>query len=293
MRIDAARRRRPARGRRRRCDERVRARSTARSRRTASVVARDPGSGITLVAARRGRSSRPTTDVDGLYPNDTWSGRDGDLTRRALPRRHARGRARRATRAVRRPTRPSPRSCGGRRRRADRASRPTGTRTVRVPLAPDGGDVPRRLRRSPTTYRRGRPASGDDRASSARTSYASSSRAVRIAFDVSPLSHPRTGIGNYIRGSLAGLAEAAAGTARARRVRADEPERPQADPRGARRASRSRPHGRPAVLARASAWRWSRARPAGGRALARPVRRAPLHATGWCPPQRARASARR
>jgi glycosyltransferase involved in cell wall biosynthesis len=34
---------------------------------------------------------------------------------------------------------------------------------------------------------------------------------VRIAFDVSPLSHPRTGIGNYVQGSLAGLAEAAAG----------------------------------------------------------------------------------
>jgi glycosyltransferase involved in cell wall biosynthesis len=33
---------------------------------------------------------------------------------------------------------------------------------------------------------------------------------VRIAFDVSPLSHEPTGIGNYIRGSLAGLAEAAA-----------------------------------------------------------------------------------
>jgi glycosyltransferase involved in cell wall biosynthesis len=32
---------------------------------------------------------------------------------------------------------------------------------------------------------------------------------VRIAFDVSPLSHPRTGVGNYIRGSLAGLVEAA------------------------------------------------------------------------------------
>jgi glycosyltransferase involved in cell wall biosynthesis len=31
---------------------------------------------------------------------------------------------------------------------------------------------------------------------------------VRIAFDVSPLSHPRTGIGNYVRGSLAGLAQA-------------------------------------------------------------------------------------
>jgi glycosyltransferase involved in cell wall biosynthesis len=33
---------------------------------------------------------------------------------------------------------------------------------------------------------------------------------VRIAFDVSPLSHPRSGIGTYLRGSLAGLAEAAA-----------------------------------------------------------------------------------
>jgi glycosyltransferase involved in cell wall biosynthesis len=32
---------------------------------------------------------------------------------------------------------------------------------------------------------------------------------VRIAFDVSPLSHPLLGIGNYIRGSLAGLAEVA------------------------------------------------------------------------------------
>jgi glycosyltransferase involved in cell wall biosynthesis len=32
---------------------------------------------------------------------------------------------------------------------------------------------------------------------------------VQIAFDVSPLSHPRTGVGNYIRGSLAGLVEAA------------------------------------------------------------------------------------
>jgi len=34
---------------------------------------------------------------------------------------------------------------------------------------------------------------------------------LRIAFDVSPLSHPRTGINTYIRGSLAGLVQAAAG----------------------------------------------------------------------------------
>ncbi|HEX4520353.1 MAG TPA: glycosyltransferase family 1 protein [Gaiellaceae bacterium] len=33
---------------------------------------------------------------------------------------------------------------------------------------------------------------------------------MRIAFDVSPLSHERTGVNNYIRGSLTGLAEAAA-----------------------------------------------------------------------------------
>jgi glycosyltransferase involved in cell wall biosynthesis len=34
---------------------------------------------------------------------------------------------------------------------------------------------------------------------------------MRIVVDVTPLSHPRTGVGNYLRGSLGGLAEAAAG----------------------------------------------------------------------------------
>jgi glycosyltransferase involved in cell wall biosynthesis len=34
---------------------------------------------------------------------------------------------------------------------------------------------------------------------------------VRIVYDVSPLSHPLTGVGNYVRGSLAGLLEAAGG----------------------------------------------------------------------------------
>ena len=34
---------------------------------------------------------------------------------------------------------------------------------------------------------------------------------MRIVVDVTPLSHPRTGVGNYVRGSLGGLAEAAAG----------------------------------------------------------------------------------
>ena len=34
---------------------------------------------------------------------------------------------------------------------------------------------------------------------------------MRIVYDVSPLSHPLTGVGNYIRGSLAGIVEAAGG----------------------------------------------------------------------------------
>ena len=34
---------------------------------------------------------------------------------------------------------------------------------------------------------------------------------MRVVVDVSPLSHPRTGIGNYIQGSLAGMVEASAG----------------------------------------------------------------------------------
>jgi glycosyltransferase involved in cell wall biosynthesis len=34
---------------------------------------------------------------------------------------------------------------------------------------------------------------------------------VRIVVDVSPLSHRRTGVGNYVRGSLAGISEASAG----------------------------------------------------------------------------------
>ena len=47
-------------------------------------------------------------------------------------------------------------------------------------------------------------------------------RAVRIAFDVSPLSHPPTGVGNYIRGSLAGLPRGSRRCSRDRGVRADE-----------------------------------------------------------------------
>ena len=46
---------------------------------------------------------------------------------------------------------------------------------------------------------------------------------MRILFDVSPLSHPRTGVGNYVRGSLAGLAVAAREDARGDEVVAFAP----------------------------------------------------------------------
>ena len=98
---------------------------------------------------------------------------------------------------------------------------------------------------------------------------------VRIAFDVSPLSHPRTGIGNYVRGSLAGLAEAAGGQARADRLRADAPAGAQVDPRGARRRAGRRAHARPAVVARLPDG-LEPPRPALRRAFPRPCRRPPL-----------------
>ena len=107
-------------------------------------------------------------------------------------------------------------------------------------------------------------------------------RRVRIVVDVSPLSHPRTGVGNYIRGSLLGLAEA--GGARRRRVRAGEP-------RGKREieaaldgiaVERALP-----VVPAAHALRtaWSRlGRPAGERVVGE-LRR--LHFSDWMyPPQR-------
>jgi glycosyltransferase involved in cell wall biosynthesis len=106
---------------------------------------------------------------------------------------------------------------------------------------------------------------------------------VRIVVDVSPLSHPRTGVGNYILGSLRGLADAAAGR---HEILAFAPTSP-----AGRRAIPAALDGLPVerklvVLPFAHAWRqaWSRlARPAAERLLGRfDV----LHFTDWMfPPQ--------
>jgi glycosyltransferase involved in cell wall biosynthesis len=106
---------------------------------------------------------------------------------------------------------------------------------------------------------------------------------VRIVVDVSPLSHPRTGVGNYILGSLRGLADAAAGR---HEIVAFAPTSPVG-----RRVIPAALDGLPVerklvVLPFAHAWRqaWSRlARPAAERLLGRfDV----LHFTDWMfPPQ--------
>lgn len=107
---------------------------------------------------------------------------------------------------------------------------------------------------------------------------------MRIAWDVSPLSHPRTGIGNYILGSLTGLLDAADG---AHAVVAFAPTSPRGRGR-IRDALAGLPvQSRTIVLPFSHAFRtgWSRARrPAAERWLGRfDV----LHFTDWqVPPQR-------
>ena len=108
---------------------------------------------------------------------------------------------------------------------------------------------------------------------------------MRIAFDVSPLSHERTGIGNYILGSLTGLAEAAGG---AHEIVAFAP----TSPTGMRRIPEA-VAGLPVELRLrflpfAHFWRqaWSRARRPPVERFLGPVD--VLHYTDWMyPPQRA------
>lgn len=106
---------------------------------------------------------------------------------------------------------------------------------------------------------------------------------MRIAFDVSPLSHPRTGVGNYILGSLRGLVEAAGDD---HEVIPFAPTSPQ----GKRRIPeelRGLPAPRLRVLPFAHFWRqgWSRAGWPSVERLLGPVD--VLHFTDWMyPPQR-------
>ena len=159
--------------------------------------------------------------------------------------------------------------------------RPSGTAELSVTLRPANGTC-RVVFRVATTKVPG----GGDEPRARRPLQHVRLHAVRIAFDVSPLSHPRTGIGNYVRGSLAGLAEAAAGE---HEVVAFAPTRP----RGRRLirealagcAGRA-PHARRSPGRTPSAMGWSRlGRPPVERFLGRVDA---LHFSDWLvPPQRA------
>ena len=255
---------------------------TARSSPNAVAVARDPRARDDGVEGRRAARPREDDASTGIYPNDTWSGPARHLDARALPRRLADrlalGRRAAASRrqhrstastGEQRPRRPEPGRDAARpaRRRADGTLH--GRVRRRADRRPERGD--------PGQHRRPRARGALQRVRL---------RAVRIAFDVSPLSHPPTGVGNYIRGSLAGLLEAAGRRARGRRVRADEPAR-------ARRGSGRRSTGSTSSCARGRCPPRTRCAPPGAW-LGHPAAERllgpfdVLHFTDWMyPPQRA------
>ena len=176
------------------------------------ALASDKGWGITLWRVNPPLVS--AVRVDGLYPNDTWSGPTVTYTRRRCePGRLAVDVASDPS-LFSEPSTIVARSNGsvvGRLRFG-----PLGPARLSVPVEPEPGDdrVPRRLHRVPDRGSRGghrRREPGRPRARRALQPVRVQAARVRIAFDVSPLSHPLLGIGNYIQGSLGGLAEAAAG----------------------------------------------------------------------------------
>ena len=109
---------------------------------------------------------------------------------------------------------------------------------------------------------------------------------VRIAYDVTPLSHPRTGVGNYILGALKGMLEAPVPSdevvafgpvsIRGRRLLDEALEGLNVEKRFLT-----------VPFAHATRTCVGRVRQTAGRALPRRLRRPALHATGCCPPQRA------
>ena len=141
----------------------------------------------------------------GLYPNDTWSGPTVDYVRRNCTPGVLQVALHSDASLFRQPQTVVA-SVGGRPVARVRFQAPDDA-VLRVPLEPKDGVCRVRFDVSPDRGS-GRTATI---AASVCTSTPSTTSRMRIAVDVSPLSHPPTGIGNYIRGSLAGLAEAAGG----------------------------------------------------------------------------------
>ena len=163
-----------------------------------------------LVLYRVDGPLRQLAFVDGLYPQDTWSGKRVTYTRHECTGGKLGVELQSDAALFPEPNTVTARVGGRVVARANVFSNLT--KTMRVPLEPDGDKCIVRFDRgehSGAVGRDGRRECGPPRARHALQSL--HLPAVRIAFDVSPLSHPRSGIGTYLRGSLAGLAEAAAG----------------------------------------------------------------------------------
>ena len=256
------------------------------ARRTRSSTTRVPlaGRSSRATSARACASSRlggaaaaRRTRVEGVY-DDGWSG----------PRRPTRATAARGgTLLVTVESDPklfaAPQTVVGPRRR------PRGRSDARSPQAA-GADARASARARTATAssrsrsRRPRSRAAATRGGSARTSARSSTAREDRRGTCRRSRTPRTGVGNYLRGSLAGLAEAAGGRARDRRLRADEPARPARDPARRSTASRSSEARLPAVRARTGGRRGAAS---AARALERFLGRFDvLHFTDWMyPPQ--------
>ena len=177
------------------------------------ALATDKGRGVTLWRADSPLVS--ATRVDGLYLRDTWSGPEVTYTRRhCAPGRLSVDLSSDANLFLE-PQTVVARSNG---RVLGQVSFPPDERAVlTVPVAPLPGTTECRIvyTVSPTAVPAEVTPGGNPDPRRARRTLQPvrlSPEPMRIAFDVSPLSHPLLGIGNYIQGSLAGLAEAAAGT---------------------------------------------------------------------------------
>ena len=209
-----------------------------------------------------------------------------------LPRRNASPSSCRATRAVQEPNTFSPAASARQRARASSPCPRSETANAARPARrrPTDRCSVRLHRREPGRARRSSRTAAEHRHARARRPLQPlhlPAPSVRIAFDVSPLSHPRAGIGNYLRGSLAGLVGGGRRRARDRRLRADEPAGPESDSRGARRDRRRAVGSR--LLPFAHCWRhgWSRVGrpPASSASSARST--SSTSPTGCIPPQRA------
>ena len=200
------------------------------------VVAQDERKGIVL--RRIDGPLRQVSRVDGPLPAGHLVGPLRPVHAARLPRRRGRGQLQSDPSLFTKPT--TVVATVDEREVARTTVAPTATEQLRVPLTRHGESCVVGFTVSPTAIPRDVTNGAEPRPARARRALlAVHLPAVRIAFDVSPLSHPRTGVGNYIRGSLARGRRGGGRRARGDPVRADARRRASGGSRRSSRASRS------------------------------------------------------